>query len=132
MCDDFGLLFDAVTVKWPARLDGIVIPAPRVSPQRQEQPALVLPDMHHFVNEQRLVIKVRHGEIVAIAGAFGVEVNVAGRRHHRITRLKKGPFAPGDPNTHIVNRIAEHAAGKRDLPDRQWTLSAYRISPLVA
>ena len=58
MADDFGLLFDAIAVERPSRLDAIIIAAKGVAAQRQEDAFLMLPYMGHFVDEQALAIQV--------------------------------------------------------------------------
>ena len=68
MADDFGLLFQSVAVEAATRLDAVGVAAKRVAHQRQVKAAafLRLPDMGHFVQEQRLEVDRGLGEIVAI------------------------------------------------------------------
>ncbi len=75
----------------------------------------MLPDMHHLVDEQRLVGEAGGREVVAVARAVRVEMDRAGRRHHRLAWLEEGPFAPCDAHPGIIYRLAEHAPGERDL-----------------
>ena len=54
MADKFCLLFQPVFAELLTGLDRIIIAAERMALQRQENALLVLPDMHHFVDEQPL------------------------------------------------------------------------------
>src|SRR4051812_23078408 len=93
---------------------------------RQENALLMLPDMHHLVNEEPLVIEIARREIRAIPRALRGKVDRSGWRHHRIARLEERPFAQHDAAPRIVDRVAEHRPGKRDLPVGQWAVHGGR------
>ena len=63
--------------------------------QREVQAAapLGLPDVRHFVDEEGLPPERLPREIVRPAAAIGMKPDVAGRRHRRIARLERPPFA---------------------------------------
>ena len=78
--------------------------------QRQvEAPAFLgLPDMGHLVNEEGLAVQRLLREIVGPAAAFGVEIDIAHRRHRASARLERPPFAANQLHPRIIDGIAEH------------------------
>src|SRR5437899_2934326 len=48
-----------------------------------------------------------------------MEIDVAARRHCRIARMERPPFAFDQPHLRIIHGVAEDAAGKFDLAWRE-------------
>lgn len=65
MADDLGLLLDAILQEGSAGDQPVVIAAERVAGQGQENALLVLPNMHHFVDEQSLQCRRAVAEVFA-------------------------------------------------------------------
>lgn len=67
---DLGLLLDTVSIQGPAWAQRIVVTTKRVPHQRQvPSPApLGLPDVGHFMQEQRLQLRPLHAEVVTVEG----------------------------------------------------------------
>ena len=107
--------------------------------QRQiEPPALLcLPDMHQFMNEQRLQTERRTGKVVAVMRARRVEMHVPHRCHHRTLRLKREEPAAADPHGGKIERAAKNAfceslfaqcertfaAGRNAMRDHMWSIT---------
>ena len=53
-----------------------------------------------------------------------MEMDVTARRHGDATRLEGEPLAPSDAHRIVIDRGAEHAAGKHDLSGGQRALTA--------
>lgn len=94
--------------------------------QHQIPPAqrLGLPHVHQLVNEMRLAVKRRNGEIVTVAGAIRVEIEVTHRRHGYITRMERKELAPPDSNRCEVDCITEYAPCQHDFAGREGPFSA--------
>src|SRR3546814_17208827 len=88
MADDFGLLLDPIAFQRPARLDRVAITAKGMPPQDQVHALLILPDVDQFVNQMTLIANRRAGNAIAIAGTFGMKVNMPARRHGYPARLR--------------------------------------------
>ncbi len=119
MAHDLGLLLDAVSRERPPRLEAIGITAERVAAQDEAEARLVLPDMRHLVDEQRLIVEIGGAEAGSIARARRVEIDVSARRHDDIARLQRPPAA--SPDAHCVERYgrAEDALRQRAFGRRQ-------------
>ena len=123
MADDFGLLLEAVAVERLALLERVGIAAERVAHQRQVEAAacLGLPDMGHFVDKQALAAERLGGEIVGPQSPWGwkwmlpvgaIAAFLGWNGHHlRLTRR----------TARIIDRVAEHRAGKGDFAGREGT-----------
>ena len=112
MSDDFRLLLDTVAIEGPARFDGVAVAAEWMPPQDDVHAPLMLPDVDQFVDQVALIADLRAGEAIAIAGAFGMKVDVAARSHRDPARLEQPPFSTAYPNGLIVDCISENASGK--------------------
>ena len=108
MADDFGLLFDAVAFERPAGPDRVIIAAERVAREGEENALLMLPDVHHLVNEQALVADMRRTEIVAVDPAFGVKPDRAIGCHRHAARLEQPIFARVDAHRVIIDRVTKY------------------------
>src|SRR5690554_2366100 len=108
MPDNLCLLFNAIFGKGLAGDQVIIITAERVPGERQENALLVLPDMDHFMNEQALQAKARVAIIIAEKAAFGMEPDIAIRRHSHAARVKGPPFAVVYPHRPVIDRIPEN------------------------
>ena len=91
--DDHRLLLDAVAGERLAGVDRVIVAAKGMALEGQEDAALVLPDMDELVDQQALEVEIRGGEILAIAAALGVEMDMAEGRHGDVARLEERPFA---------------------------------------
>lgn len=126
MPHDLGLLFDAVTLQRPARLQAIVVPARKGPDERQIPPAVALglPDVGHLVDEVALHVERGSGEIIAVIGGIRMEVEVPARCHGNRAGLKREPFSPPDTDLRGVDGIAKHRADKCTFARRQFAFSA--------
>src|SRR3546814_15629811 len=60
-----------------------------------------------------LIANRRAGKAIAIAGTFGMKVNMPARRHGDPARLERPPFAVADPNGCQINGGAEYTGRQR-------------------
>ena len=121
MPDHFRLLFQAIAIERAAIDQTVAVAAERVPHERQiiSAAGLRLPDMGHFVDEQALQRQPLPGKILGPQPAGGMEMDIAGRRHHHVPRLKRPPFAADDPHPAIVDRIPEHRSSQLNLSGGQ-------------
>src|SRR3546814_3561182 len=75
--------------------------------QRQPDPALMLPDMGHLMDEKALRLQRAVAKILAPQAALGVEPDVPVGRHGDPPRLERPPSAMADADRRIIDRIAE-------------------------
>lgn len=121
VADDLGLLFDAVMRETLARQQFIIIAAEGMARQRQEDALLMLPDMHHFVNEQCLDILRRFAKIIAEQVALGMEPEIAVGGHCNPPVLEQPPFAVEDGHLTIVDGLPENRDAQRNFSRGQCT-----------
>ncbi len=121
MADNLGLLLDAIFGKSLFRLQLIIVARERMARQRQENALLVLPDMDHFVNEQRLDILRRAAKVVAEEIALRMKPEIAIRRHGNARMLEQPPFAVENSDLYIIDRLSENGPAKRDFRSGQRT-----------
>lgn len=105
VADDFRLLFKAIAVEWLTGDQVVGIATKGMAHQRQVESAafLGLPYVRHLVDEQTLQLDRLTTEISRPAIAFGVEMDVAGRRHDNPARLQRPPFAADQPHTAVID-----------------------------
>ena len=103
MADNFRLLFNTIISKSLSAYQLIVISAEGVACQRQENTLLMLPDMDHLVNEQRLDVARRSAKIIAEQIAFGMKPQIAIRRHRDAAVLERPPLAIEYRHVRIVD-----------------------------
>ncbi len=108
VADNLCLLLNAILSERFSGLQFIVITREGISRQRQEHALLMLPDMHHLVNEQRLDIACRSAEIIAEQIAFGMKPEIAIRCHGYPPVLKQPPFAIENGYLIIVDGLSEN------------------------
>lgn len=118
---NLGLLLDAVARQRPAGLQTVRITAERVAAQRQEKPALALPDVRHLVDEQPLRVDRARAEIIAIEVTLGMQPDVSVGSHRGEARLEERPFCVMDANLLCIDRVAKDRARQRDLGVSQQT-----------
>ena len=99
MPDDFGLLFQPISVELPPRLQAIIIAAKRMPPKRQAYAPLVLPHMHELVDQQALRAQASIAKIIAEYIALWVKPDMAVGGHRHAARLK--PKIPAVMNADI-------------------------------
>ena len=104
MPDDFGLLFQPISVELPPRLQAIIIAAKRMPPKWQAYAFLVLPHMHEFVDEQALRAEASIAKIIAEYIALWVKPYMAVRGHRHAARLKPKISAVMDADIFIFER----------------------------
>jgi hypothetical protein len=112
MPNDFRLLFNAILSQSPSRFDTVTVPAKRMPSEGEEYPALMLPHMRHFVDEQSLFSNMLVTEIVAEQFALGMEMNVSARGHHNVFGLEPPPFMIAQSHMIILNRGSKNALGQ--------------------
>jgi hypothetical protein len=111
---NFGLLLKSVPIERFVWNKFIGVSAKRVAHQREVEAAalLALPDVSHFVDEHSLRGQGLVREIVRPLTALGMEMDIAGRRHHHAFRLEWPPAPPDEPDASIIDCLAKHAPRK--------------------
>ena len=128
MADDFRLLLKAVAAKQPARHDLVSVFAEGMAGEGQEESSafLRLPDVGHFMDEEALGPQRLFRKIVGPEIALRMEVDVAARRHGRVLRLERPPFAADQPDVRIIDGVAEHRSRQIDFASRQGAGLSHR------